>query len=341
MQFPEIDESALGLLNPNLTASTKAAYTLKKEKIISTIGLKPTVSEIKQFLKLEIEKVNNSLLAPENSLILPFITRDASFITRLNRSTQGISAYLPELNVSGILDNDHALGQRSLEEQKDIFSKIMEHALKAQPSPPPEIALMIMPILKMLKSDNPDAQMQTLAPELIRVYFLKQHHDYLTSELAIYINKKDDETTPFRIEPLPEGWVKIYGKLTIEQLWTFFSFLWEESCGDKDGETFLEKWQVRNLLKYGLAYPTTPQPTFTLNLSPKRKIGIIYSAFYWLHTEHQNTNKSNKADYARFLCHHFSNFESISEESVYSNIRKTNINSQNFEFRTQKHPKKQ
>lgn len=341
MQFPEIDESALVLLNPNLTASTKAAYTFKKEKIISTIGLKPTVSEIKQFLKLEIEKVNSALLKPENSFILALITRNSSFAKRLHRSAEGISAYMPELNVSGILDSYEALSEASIEDQKDILLNILEYTLKVQPSPPPEIALMFMPFLQILGSDNLEEQMQMLAPELIRVYFLKQHHDYLTSELAIYINKKDDEATPFRTEPLPEGWVKIYGKLTAEDLWTFFSFLWEESCGDKDGETFLEEWQVRDLLRYGLAYPITPQPTFTLNLSPKRKIGIIYSAFYWLHTEHQNTNKSNKADYARFLCHHFSNFESISEESVYSNIRKTNINSQNFEFRTQKHPKKQ
>lgn len=111
---------------------------------------------------------------------------------------------------------------------------------------------------------------------------------------------------------LPEGWkrIAIKTKYTHENLLTAFSFLYKETFGDPENNTFMREEEVRELLKYGLAFPIKAGfEKFNLNINYHYRPENTFLHCLFKFKETFIDYRGSKRDLVHFLIARFKNFE--------------------------------
>lgn len=124
------------------------------------------------------------------------------------------------------------------------------------------------------------------------------------TDLASVEQKENDIVNP----PPPEGFKKIPGNLTDEQIAHFFSFLHEEK--GNDGNPLLPKNDVNELLQHGFGFGNAPSGKYyTLNISPYQK-GLIQYCFHKLLESHEDKKQADIRELIlQFLIFNFEQFK--------------------------------
>lgn len=127
---------------------------------------------------------------------------------------------------------------------------------------------------------------------------------------------------------LPNDWkyITIKQQYSYEDLLTALSFLYIETFDDPKGETFMQKQEVQELLKYGLAFPNeSGQEKFSLNIRSSRTKKLFLHCIFTFRETFINYTGS-KGDLTYFLLRHFQDFKNEEFIKFEKKFRRSNKN---------------
>jgi hypothetical protein len=116
-----------------------------------------------------------------------------------------------------------------------------------------------------------------------------------------------DVILPKSAAPTVIKYAPMLGNLSEAEITRFFDFLHEQKS--KNGQPFMPKDKVTELLTNGLSLPIDePTQRFTINIA-EHEYWIIYACFYELWVSHNFGKNRGKEAYAKFLKVYFTNFD--------------------------------
>ena len=121
------------------------------------------------------------------------------------------------------------------------------------------------------------------------------------------LNTNEENTQTEKSIKIPEDYIKINGKFSLEEIQFYFSFLYKEIS--EDDRPFLKKEDVMEIFKFGIAIPPKPMTKkYKLNCGAKYPKNIVEYCIYIFYLKYSFRNKEKK-DVLRFFAYYFADFE--------------------------------